>query len=104
MIQNSRVLTREANPIPLISAAQATTQAEYLAVAKREVLMSTMQQTWRLEIAKSAPVSGVTVERVNPLLRIADWFNRVGSGTINESHLESRHNVAQNFRINGMGL
>ena len=102
MIQNSRVLTREANPIPLISAVQAATQAEYLAAAQREVLMSTIEQTWRFEVAESAPVSGVTVERVNPLLKIANWLNRLGRRGINENYLESRQSIDYNAGIRGI--
>jgi len=102
MIQNSRVLTREANPIPLISAVQAATQAEYLAVAQREVLMSTIQQTWRFEVAEPAPVSAVNVERVNPLLKIASRLNRLGSRRINEDYLASRQSIDYNAGIRGI--
>ena len=102
MIQNSRVLTTEANPISFISAMQATTPADYLAVPQRAI--PTNKQTWIFEVAEMAPVSTETVERANPLLRIANWFNRLGSVRINETYLQSRQNVHVNPRINGAGF
>jgi hypothetical protein len=104
MIQNSRVLTREVNPISLISAVQATTQAEYLAVAQREVLMSTIEQTWRFEVADKAPVNTMTDGQVNPFVKIANWLSHLGSRRINENYLESRQNIDYSAGIRSIRL
>jgi len=100
MIQNGRVLTREPNPISFISAVQTTTPADYLVIPERAI--PTNKQTWIFEVAEMAPVSGVTVERVNPLLKIANWLNRLGRRRINENYLESRQSIDYNAGIRGI--
>jgi hypothetical protein len=101
MMRNSRVLTREANPISLISAVQASSEAEYLVAAQREVMMSTIQQTWRLEVADRAPADRTTPGHVNPLVRIMKWLSYLGSRGIDDSYLKSRPSFPPNFRIGG---
>jgi hypothetical protein len=102
MAQNRELLTRETNPISLVST-RAGTLERYPVATERRMPMSTTGQSWTLQVAERIPVSDIP-ERVNPLLKIVKRFNRLGSGTINESRLESRHNIPQNFRINGIGL
>jgi len=103
MAQNSKVLTREADPISTISTRAATMEG-YPVVAERRIPVSTTEQRWTLRVVKRIPVSDIIPERVNPLPKIANWLSRLGSGRINEGRLESRQNIDYNPRIRGIGL
>jgi hypothetical protein len=100
MVQNSKVLTREANPISLISTEPATTLEDYPVITEREVPMSTIEQTWIFEVEEETPVGRTTPKSVNTLVKIVKWLNHLGSGKIDDSCLESRHNIHHEFRIN----
>lgn len=104
MIQNSKVLTQEANPISLISTRPTTTLEDYPTITEREVPVSTIEQIWISQVDEKSRVGRTTPGLVNILVKIAKWLNRLGSGRINESYLESRHNVYQYPRIRGIGL
>lgn len=103
MAQNSKVLTREADPISTISTRAATMEG-YPVVAEKRIPVSTTEQRWTLRVVKRIPVSDIIPERVNPLPKIANWLSRLGSGRINEGRLESRQNIDYNPRIRGIGL
>jgi len=102
MIQNGEVLTREANRISLISTTRPATQEDYLTVAEREIPVNTIEQTWIFEIGEETRIGGTTPTLANTLVRIVKWLNHLGSGKIDDSCLESRHNIHHNFRINGI--
>jgi len=104
MVQRNEVLTREANRISLISARRTTMQEDYLAVTEREIPVNTTEQTWRFEAGEKARVGRTAPRLVNTLLKVVKWLNHVGSGKIDESGLESRHNIHHNFRMTGIGL
>jgi hypothetical protein len=104
MIQNSEVLTREANRISLVSARQATTQEDYPAIAEMEIPMSATEQTWIFEAGEKARAGRATFKSVNTMVNIIKWLSRVGTGKIDDRHLEARHNIHHNVRINSIGL
>jgi hypothetical protein len=103
MAQNSKVLTREADPISLISTGAATMEGCPV-VAEKRIPVSTTEQRWTLQVVERIPVGDIIPERVNPLPKIANWLSRLGSGRINEGRLESRQNIDYNPRIRGIGL
>jgi len=104
MTQKNEVLTREDNRIPLISTKRTITQEDYLTITEREMPVNTTEQTWIFEVSEKTRVSRTTPKLVNTLVKIIKWLNHVGSGKIDDSCLESRHNIHHNFRINGIRL
>lgn len=104
MVQNSKVLTREANPISPIATGSATTLEDYPIMTEREVPMSTIGQTWTFEFGEDIPVDRTVPKSVNTLVKIVRWLNHVGSGKIDGGLLESRHNIRHGFRTNGIGF
>jgi len=104
MIQNGGALAREMNPISLISAVQTATRADYVAVAEREVTMSTIQRTWMFEAAEKAPVERIHITRANPLSAITRWLNYLGNRRLDDSYLKSNQNIPRNFGVGGFGL
>ncbi len=103
MVQRNEVLTREANRISLVSAGRTTAQQAYLTIAERGIAVNTTEQTWIFEAGEKARVGRTALRLVNTLLKVVKWLNHVGSGKIDESGLESRHNIHHNFRIDGIG-
>ena len=79
-------------------------QEDYLAVTEREIPVNTTEQTWIFEAGEKARVGRTAPRLVNTLLKVVKWLNHVGSGKIDESGLESRHNIHHNFRMTGIGL
>jgi hypothetical protein len=104
MIQSSEALAGEANRISLVSARRAPTQEDYLAIAEREMPVTTIDQTWIFEVGERARVSRTAPRLVNTLVNIIKWLNHLGGGKVDDSRLESRQNIHHNFRINGIGL
>jgi hypothetical protein len=104
MTQKNKVLTREENSISLISTRQRTTQEDYLTITEREIPVNTTEQTWIFEVGEKTPVGRTTPKLVNTLVKIIKWLNHVGSGKIDDSLLEARHNIHHNFRAKGIGL
>jgi hypothetical protein len=104
MIQRNEVLTREDNRISLISTKSRTTQEDHLTITEREILVSTTEQTWIFEVGEKTRVGRTTPKLVNALVKIIKWLNHVGSGKIDDSLLEARHNIHHNFRVKGIGL
>jgi hypothetical protein len=102
MIQNSEVLTREANRISPISARRTITQEDYLTIAETEIPVNPIEQTWLFEVGGRARVNRVTPGLLNPFVKIVSWLNHLGSAKIDDSCLESRHNIHHNFKINGI--
>jgi hypothetical protein len=88
MVQSSEVLMRE----------------HYPAVAGRAIPVNAIEQTWLIEVGEEGRVGRTTPKFVNPLLKIANWLSHVGSGSIDESRLEARHNIHHNLRVNGIRL
>lgn len=103
MIQKNEVLTREENRISFIAARRTTMQEDYPTIAEREMPVTTIEQTWIPEDGEKTRVGRTTPKLVNTLVNIIKWLNHVGSGKIDESRLEARHNIHHNFRINGIG-
>ncbi len=103
MTQKNEVLTGEANRISLISARRTTTQEDYLTITEREIPVNTTEQTWISEVGDKTRAGRATPRLVNTLAKITKWLNHLGSGKIDDSYLESRHNIHHNFRINGIG-
>jgi hypothetical protein len=104
MIQSNEVLTPEDNRISLISTRRTATQEDYLTVTEREIPVSTTEQTWIFEVGEKTHVGRTTPKLVNTLVKIIKWLNHLGSRRINDSYLESRHNIHDNPRIKGIGL
>jgi hypothetical protein len=103
MIQNSEVLTREANRISLVSPRRTATQEDYLTIAEREMPVNTTEQTWIFEAGEEARVGRITPRLVSTLANFIKWLNHLDGGKIDDSCLEARHNIHHNFRINGIG-
>jgi hypothetical protein len=104
MIQKKEVLTREDNRISLISTKRTTTQEDHPTIAGRKMPLNTTEQTWIFEVEEKTAVSRTTPKLLNILVKIIKWLNRLGSEKIDDSYLESRHNIRHNFRIKGIGL
>jgi len=104
MLGKNEVLTREDNRVSLRSARRVAAQQHYPAYREREMPVKTTEQTWVFEIEKVTSVGRTTSRLVNTFLRIANWLSHVGAGRVDDRHLESRHNIHQNFRAKGIGL
>jgi len=104
MTQKNEVLIQEDNRISLISTKRTTTQEGYLTVTEREIPVNTTEQTWIFEAGEKTRFGRTTPKLVNALVKIIKWLSRVGSGKIDDSCLESRHNIHHNVRIKGIGL
>jgi hypothetical protein len=104
MIQRSEVLAREANRPSLVSARRTITPEDYLTIAETAIPVSTTEQTWIFEVGEQTQVDRMAPGLVNPFMKIVKWLNHIGSGKIDDSCLELRHNIHHNFRINGIGL
>ena len=103
-MKKNRVLTREENRISLISTKRTTTQEDHPTIKERMILVNTTEQTWIFEVEEKTGVSRTTPKLVNILVKIIKLLNRLGSGKIDDSCLESRHNIHHNFTIKGIGL
>jgi len=104
MIQKNEVSTREDNRISLISTRRTTTQEDYLTITEREIPANTTEQTWIFEVGEKAGVGRTSPKLVDTLVKVIKWLYHLGSGKIDNSCLESRHNIHHNFRIKGIGL
>lgn len=104
MIQKNEVLTREYNRISPISTKRTTTEGDHPTIAEREMPVNTTEQTWIFEVEEKTRVSRTTAKLVNVLVKIIKWLNHLGSGKIDDSCLESRHNIHHNITIKGIGL
>lgn len=78
-------------------------QEDYLIIAERAIPINISQQSWIFEGVEKARAGRTTPTPVNPLVRIQRWVNYLGSGKIDDSCLESRHNIHHDFRVNGIG-
>jgi hypothetical protein len=104
MTQKNEVFTREAERISFISARRTTMQEDCATITQREIPVNTTEQTWIFEVGEKTPVGRTTPKLVNTLVKIIKWLNHVGSGKIDDSLLEARHNIHHNFRAKGIGL
>ena len=104
MVEKNEVLTRQDNRISLISTKRTTTQEDHATIAEREMPVNTTEQTWILEVGEKTHVSRTAAKSVNILVKIIKWLSHLGSGKIDDSCLESGHNIHHNFRIKGIGL
>ena len=102
MIQNSEVLTGEANRTSLVSARRTITQEDYLTITERQIPVYMTEQSWIFEVGEKTCVGRTTPKLVNALVKIIKWLYHLGSAKIDESRLESRQNIHHNFRINGI--
>jgi hypothetical protein len=103
MVHKNEVLTPEENSISFIATRGTTTQEDYPTITEREIPVNTTEPTWIFEVGEKARVSRTTPALVNTLVNIIKWLNHLGSGKIDDSCLEARHNIHHNFRINGIG-
>ena len=104
MTQRNRLLTRQGNRISLTSAGRTATQEDCLAIIEREIPVNTIEQTCIYEVEEKTLVGRTTPRLVDTLVKIMKWLKHVGSGKIDDSRLEARHNIRQNFRTKGIGL
>jgi hypothetical protein len=104
MIQKNEVLTTEDNRISPICARRTTAQEDCLAITEGELPMNTTEQTWIFEVGEKTCVGRTTPKLVNTLVKVIKWLNHLGSGRVDDSYLESRHNIHDNPRIKGIGL
>ena len=100
MTQKNEVLTREANRISLICTRRATTQEDCLTMTEREIPVDTIEQTCVFEVGEETRVGRTTPKLLSTLVKTIKRLNHPGSGIIDESRLESRHNIHSNFRAN----
>ena len=103
MVQRNEVLTGKENRISFIAARRTTMQEDCLTMEEGGIPMSAIDQTCVFEVGKETCAGRTTPELANALVKITKWLNHLGSGKIDESGLESRHNIHHNFRINGIG-
>ena len=104
MIENSEVSTREDNRISLISTRRTATQEDHPTITEGKIPVNTTEQTGIFEVGEKTRVSRTTPKLVNTLVEIIEWVNHLGSGKIDNSCLESRHNIHHYFRIKGMPM
>jgi len=104
MIQKKEVLIKDDNRIRLISTKRTTTQEDHPTITERKIPVNTTEQTWIFEVGEKTRIRRTTPKLVNTLVKIIKWLNHLGSGKIDDSCLESRHNIHHNFRIKGIGL
>jgi len=104
MIQKNEVSTRGENRVSLISTRRTTMQKDYPTITEGEMPVNATEQTWILEVREKTVVGRTTPKLVDTLLKIVRWLGHLGSGKIDESCLEARHNIHHNFRGKGIGL
>ena len=104
MIQKHEVLTQEDNSISPIYTKRITMQEGHLTVSERKIPVNATEQTWIFDVEGKSRVSRTIPKFVNTLVNIMKWLNHLGSGKIDDSHLNSRQNNGYNFRIKGIGL
>jgi len=76
---------------------------DYPTIAERAIPANVIEQSWIFEGGEDSRAGRTTPTLVNALVKILEWVNHFGSGKIDESRLEARHNIHHNFRINGIG-
>ena len=103
MIRNSEALRREDDRISLISMGGTAMQHDYVTITERELPLNTIGQSWIFEVGEEARVGRTTPRLLDTLVRIMRWLSHLGSARIDDSRLESRHNIDHNFRINSIG-
>ena len=104
MVQKNEVLTLEENGISLISKGGTTMQEGYPIIAERQIPVDRTGQTRIFGVGEEIRAGRTTRGLANSLVKVTKWLHHVGSGKIDESLLEARHNIHHNFRINGIGL
>ena len=104
MVQKNGVLTGEDNRISLNSARRVAVQQHRPAYQEREIPVDTIEQTWIFEVEEVTSVGRTTSRLARTFQRIVNWLSHVGAGKVDDRHLESRHNIRQNFRAKGIGL
>jgi len=102
MIRNSEVLTREDNRISIVSARRTMTQEDYLDIIERELPLNMTEQSRILGVWEEARPARTTPRLADTLAKVARWLNQLGSGKIDHTGLEARHNVHHEFRINNI--
>jgi hypothetical protein len=100
MVQKNEVLTREDNGISLISRTGTATQKDYLTITETEIPANTIKQARTFDVVDKTRAGRTTPRLMNTLAKVVHWLNHLGSGKIDESHLESRHNIYHNVKIN----
>jgi hypothetical protein len=104
MTQKNEALTREDNRIPLISTERTATQEGYPTITEREIPVNTTEQSWIFEVGEEHRVGRTTTRLLHSVVKIINWLSHLGSGKIDDSCLEARHNIHHNVRAKGIGL
>lgn len=104
MTRKNEVLTREDNCTPLICRGRTPVQEDYLTITEGEIPMNAIEQTWIFEIGEEIPVGRTTSKLLSTLVKTMKWLKHLGSGNVDDSRLEARHNVRHSFRAKGIGL
>jgi len=104
MVQKNGVLTREDNQVSLSSARRVAVQQHYPAYWEREMPTNTTGQILIFEVGEVTGLGRTTHRLVNTFLKIVNWLNHFGASKVDDRHLESRHNIGQNFRAKDIGL
>jgi hypothetical protein len=79
------------------------TQEDYLAITERDLPLNMTEQTWIFGVWEEARPGRTTPKFVDTLAKVARWLNHLGSGKIDYTGLEARHNIHHDFKINGIG-
>ena len=79
-------------------------QEAYPIVTERQIPVNRTGQTWIFEVGEETRDRWTAPRLANTLVKAMKWLNHVGSGKIDDSCLESRHNIHHDFRINRIGL
>ena len=104
MTQKNEVLAREGNRISLIPTTLTTIQEDCAAIAEREMPVNPIEPTCVFDVGEEIRVGRTSPRLLTTLARIIERLKRVGSRKIDDSHLEARHNIHHNVRINGIRL
>jgi hypothetical protein len=104
MVQKNEVLTREDNRVSLSAARRVAVQQHYPAHREREMPTNAAVQIWTFEVGEVTGLGRTILRLLNTFLKIVNWLNHVGAGKVDDRHLQSRHNIRQNFRAKGIGL
>jgi hypothetical protein len=104
MMHSSEVPAGQASRISLGSARRTTAQLDYPVIAETAIPVNVTEQAWIFKLGEEIRVGRTTPRLVNALVKIMKWLNHLGSGKIDDSHLESRYNIPHNFRTNGIRL
>jgi hypothetical protein len=100
MTQRNEVLAREGNRISLVSTKRTPPQEDCVAIAETDIPVDTVEQTCVFDVGEEIRVGRMRPRLLTTLAKIMERLKPVGTGKIDDSHLESRHNIHHNFKEN----